>query len=153
MTLELALEKTYKDVAVANETELPAVTFYFSHATTEQEIGKIEKQELPCVTLTASLHQEMVPNSGVFECELRIDAEDAVVRESGISETLDSLFESICRPLLYKPLKEMMSARGVQYGLKCFGLPERGESTQQTFGEGTVILTKTALFICSQPPV
>ncbi len=154
MTLELALEKTYRDIAAANETELPAAQFYFAHLTTQlEQEHHIEKEQLPNVMLTASLNQEIIPNSGVFQIELRIDATDAAVRESGISEKLDELFESICRPLLYKQLPAMMTTAGAAYGMKCFGLPERGEGTTITYGEGTVMLSKTALFICSQPPL
>lgn len=146
MSLESALEKAYAAVTKANESILATVEFRLATQTTEEQP---EKLPLPSVTLTATAHHEMVPNSGVYEVELRIEVADAAVREDGVANKLDELFTHAVRPLLYKPLPAMISAAGLADGLQCFGLPERGESNSIAFGEGMVMRSKTALFICS----
>ncbi len=153
MSLELALEKTYHDLAAANESALRNAKFYFAHETTQMEQGEIDKQDLPSISLTANRQQEAMPNCGVYFLELVIAVEDAAVRESGISETLNTLFVAAVRPLLYARLPAMMTGTGAADGMKCFGLTERGEAATPAFGEGTCIITQSAIFICSEPPV
>lgn len=147
MSLERALENAYKSVAAANESPyLDSIPFLLSTETTEVEI---EKQPLPSITLTAQRHQEMVPNSGVFEVELFIEVRDAAVRESGTASRLDEIYTHAVRPLLYKPIVGMITAAGQAVSLKCFGMPERTENGSITFQGATVSRSATALFICS----
>lgn len=146
MSIELSLEKAYAAVAIANEPELAGIPFLYASNTTEVELDKLP---LPSITLTALAHQEMVPNSGVFEVGLEIEVRDAAVRKDGTAGKLDSIFTHAIRPLLYKPLPAMISGAGAADGLKCFGQPERSETHGIVFGEGMVTRSCSTLFICS----
>lgn len=146
MSLESALENAYKSVLIANESEVRDVTFLLAMQTTEEPP---EKMPLPNITLTANARQEMVPNSGVYEVELRIEVSDAAVREDGAGSKLDTIFTKATRPLLYKPLPAMISQAGASESLLCFGQPQRGEGNSISFGEGSVTRSMSALFICS----
>lgn len=157
MTLEKQVETAYAALLRTNEPEIAEEairlsTLLLDQPPTPTEEGSEETTQVPVpyVLLTVKRGQEAIPNSGIFECELMVEAGDNVTEASADGGRLDEIFRSAARALSYTDFKTQMSNATPNF--LCYGMPERATGTEMN-QEGSIVTRRiTASLYCATAP-